>query len=635
MTDHKPAGTRVRIFAFTLFAACLAGNAAEAQEAADPSFRIVSNTRETVVARDGSSVFKTHSEIKVLKQQAIPVLGQQRLDYTEQAQTLNVTEAYTMKPDGRRITVGPDAILDQQGGNSQSSLVFTGLRQKVIVYPDVEPGDMLVYTAVVTSKPQLADYFTYDTILPDALPIDQVRISVAFPNSMPVQVDARDVQVNRTTGSGLATYRIDYSNPNPRLQSRALSAFDLAPRFSISTIPSFDVLSSTYYGLVKPALAVTPAVKAKADEITAGTSDPSEQARKLYGWVAQHIRYLAITLGEGGLIPHTPDQILSNAYGDCKDHAALFLVLLKAKGIDSELILINSTNTYSISKAPTLGSFDHMINWIPELKLYADTTTGRYVPFGELPTNEYGKPALHLGEGRPALQQTPAPDMNSTEISYRHHMVMDDQGRISSESSLTGRGMFSVPLRELGTLIEGNNAPWFSKLLLQRSRTPNAVGGLTASAPDEQSGAYEIGAHYVTPGVFPALAAGTGFGFQDSLLAADPFGATFFGPASNPALLGANPVPCFNGRAVDDESLTYPQSRHLAALPGDSKFSTEHVDYISRWSDNGNTVAVHRELAIHFNGMLCDASAHNEIAGVHMQIVLDRRATIALPPRTQ
>jgi transglutaminase-like putative cysteine protease len=635
MTDHKPAVTPARVFAVMLGAACLAGNAAGAQEAADPAFRIMSNTRETVVARDGSSVFKTHSETKVLKQQAVSLLGQQPLDYTEQAQTLNVTEAYTLKPDGRRVTVGPDAILDQQGGNPQGSLVFTGLRRKVILYPNVEPGDTLVYSVVVTSKPQLANFFTYDTILPDALPIDKLRISVSFPASMAVQVDTRDVQLNRTTGSGLTTYRIDYSNPNPPPQTRALSVFDLAPRFSITNVPSFDVLSSTYYDLVKPELAVTPAVKAKADEITAGTSDPREQARRLYDWVSQHIRYLAVTLGEGGLIPHAPDQILSNAYGDCKDHAALFLVLLKAKGIDSELVAINSTNTYTISKAPTLGAFDHMINWIPEMKLYADTTSGRYVHFGELPTNEYGKPALHLGEGRPALQQTPTPDMNSSEIAYRHHMVMDDQGHISSQSSLSGHGMFSVPLRELGALIEGNNALWFSKLLLQRSRTPNAVGGLTASAPDEQSDAYEIGAHYMTPGVFPALAAGTGFGFQDSLLAADPFGATFFGPASNAALLNANPVPCFNGRAVDDESLTYPQSRHLAALPGDSKFSTEHVDYISRWSDNGNTVMVHREMATHFNGVLCDASAHNEIAGVQMQIVRDRRTTIALAPRAQ
>ena len=635
MTDHKPAVTRIRILACLLCAAWLAGSAARAQQAADPSARIVSNTRETVVAADGSAVFKMNNEIKVLKQQAISVLGQQRIDYTDQIQTLNVTEAYTLKPDGRRIAVMPDAILDQQAGSGQNSLLFTGLRQKVILYPNVEAGDTLVYTAVVTSKPQLANFFMYDAILPDALAIDQLRISVTFPGSMAVQVDTRNVQVIRTAGSGLTTYRIDYSNPNPRSQARALSAFDLAPRFSISNIPSFDVLSSTYYDSVKPRLAVTSAVKAKADEITAGTSDHREQAKRLYDWVAQHIRYLAITLGEGGLMPHTPDRILSNSYGDCKDHAALFLVMLKAKGIDSELAAINSSNTYTISKAPSLGSFDHMINWIPELKLYADTTSGRYVPFGELPPNELGKPVLHLGDGGSALQQTPAPDVNNSEIEYRHHMVMDEQGHITSESSLTGHGAFSVPLRELGMLINTNNALQFSQLLLRRSRTPNAVGALTASAPDEQSDTYDIGAHYATPGIFPALAVGVGFGFQDSLLAADPFGATFFGPASNAALLSANPVPCFNGRAVDDESLTYPQSRRLAALPGDSKFSTQHVDYISRWSDNGDTVAVHREMATHFNTVLCDASAHNEIAGVQMQIVRDRGVVITLQPRAQ
>ena len=51
----------------------------------------------------------------------------------------------------------------------------------------------------------------------------------------------------------------------------------------------------------------TPAIQKQADTITQGMTDPGAQARALYDWVSQHIRYVAIELGAGGYIPHDTD----------------------------------------------------------------------------------------------------------------------------------------------------------------------------------------------------------------------------------------------------------------------------------------------------------------------------------------
>ena len=99
------------------------------------------------------------------------------------------------------------------------------------------------------------------------------------------------------------------------------------------------------------------------------------------------MRYVALEFGRGGIIPHNADSVLANGYGDCKDHTALFAAMLKAKGIASNLVILNATDIHTLAKVPTIAPFNHMIAWLPEFHLYADTTAGKVTPFGLLPTN--------------------------------------------------------------------------------------------------------------------------------------------------------------------------------------------------------------------------------------------------------
>jgi hypothetical protein len=134
-----------------------------------------------------------------------------------------------------------------------------------------------------------------------------------------------------------------------------------------------------------------------ADEITAGTSDRREQAHRIYDWVSKHIRYVAVFLGNGGYEPHEAIKILENGYGDCKDHVGLLETLLKAKGIASVPVLIDSGNRYRVPEAATPAAFNHVLSYLPELELYVDSTAG-VAPFGTLPVTEYGKPVVLAAE---------------------------------------------------------------------------------------------------------------------------------------------------------------------------------------------------------------------------------------------
>lgn len=127
--------------------------------------------------------------------------------------------------------------------------------------------------------------------------------------------------------------------------------------------------------------------------------------RKLFEWVKDNIAYQAIYLEDGGFVPDDANKILMNKSGDCKGHVVLLEALLKAKNISSTAVLINTTTNSMFPEIVRLETFNHVITYIPELAMYLDSTN-MHSSFGKLPTEDRGRPALHIN-GITAIQSIP------------------------------------------------------------------------------------------------------------------------------------------------------------------------------------------------------------------------------------
>jgi hypothetical protein len=125
---------------------------------------------------------------------------------------------------------------------------------------------------------------------------------------------------------------------------------------------------------------------------------------------------------------------------------------------------------------------------------------------------------------------------------------------------------------------------------------------------------------------------GGNFKLGDNLQLLKPVSAAFFGPVLDDRFKNADPVPCFSGHSVDDETLEFPASRHLQKLPEDGTVRTSHIDYTSRWSQTPTSVSVHREFAARFDKPVCSGSVREEVQSAFTKIQADiAAATIALP----
>ena len=213
-------------------------------------------------------------------------------------------------------------------------------------------------------------------------------------------------------------------------QSTEQNVADLAsrlPRISFSTFQNYEDIGRAFFAAAEDLLNVTPAIASLAEDITRGKAGRREQAEAYSDWVTGNIRYLAVVIGVGRVVPNAPETVIANRYGDCKDVATLMSALLAAKGIASEYALINTNPVYQLDATPLVGSFNHVIVYLPEFDLYADPTAA--VSFvGRLPRADRGKPVLRVSKHQVTRAHTPigTADDNVASISSRLKIGVDE-----------------------------------------------------------------------------------------------------------------------------------------------------------------------------------------------------------------
>ena len=182
---------------------------------------------------------------------------------------------------------------------------------------------------------------------------------------------------------------------------------------------------------------VTDEAGALVARLVEGKTTPLEKAAAIHDWVRKNIRYVAVYLGTGGWVPHDVDWILKNRYGDCKDHALLLQVLLKAVEIEAVPVLINARNEYALAELPI--GFNHAIVYIPSLNLFADATDSR-IPFGALPWGDADKPvAVALNAGA-RVMRTPAYRPATNRVTLRTRFDIASSGKATGSVAFDAAG---------------------------------------------------------------------------------------------------------------------------------------------------------------------------------------------------
>jgi len=582
------------------------------------SLRIKHINQDVTVSADGNYVAVAQMQIQVLN--AVTARSAQfPVSYNATLEDIEITEAYTLKTDGSKIPVDPSAILSQKPAATDAlAPVYTDREQKVIIFPNVEVGDSLVFTSKTTQKaPLMPGQFVLSRYLDDALPVDEVNYSLSAPAAMPLTFDSSWPQQTSRKGD-IVTYR--WSRPATQAAPHAAPPVvdpDKLQHLLVSSFKDYDAFAHNYAGMIRGKIAVSPAIQKQADTIAGNLPDKKAQARALYEWVSRSVRYVGIELGAGGIVPHDPDWTLTNRYGDCKDHAVLFASLLKARGIDAQLVLINASNRYKLGGVPTTADFNHMIVFLPELKLYADTTAP-WIPFGQLPTADAGKPVVHVVESGAARRQTPVVPEGDLNATYTIHAVMNEQGGMLIDMTTRATGNWAATLRRFDEGVRALGPDLAAKRLLAGHNFPNATGTLLPGSGDDDSYQLTGNARLGRPGP-----QGNILSLTSALSILARAGDGPMGPLNNRTITEADDTICFSGHQTEEVSMTFRPGARPQTLPAELHVKTANLAYDTRWTVEGDTITLHREFISKMTEPVCTGAIRRDAADALAKIRAD------------
>src|ERR1019366_3788244 len=194
--------------------------AAWTQTAPSGSVRIKEVTQDIVVSPDGRSEATVHSEMQILSAAAVTAMSQIPVTYNATTQDAQILEAHTQKADGRRIPVDPGNIVAQKAPSAALSPMYNDTEEKVIIFPNVEPGDTLVLSAKLSDRtPIIPGGFSLAHYFSTAVAADDARYSLTVPKAMVLAVDSRGMAQDSSTQGDTVTFRWTYSNLTPKART--------------------------------------------------------------------------------------------------------------------------------------------------------------------------------------------------------------------------------------------------------------------------------------------------------------------------------------------------------------------------------------------------------------------------------
>lgn len=571
------------------------------------------------VREDATSVETDEYELLLKTKAGVDQFSQVRLGYSEKLETLEVLAAYTLTPDGLRHDVPADKIYTQESYSSAAAAMYADRKVKVVVFPNLMPGARLVYRVRRTQNvPYFPGYFSLWETFSVFSQYDDATVTLLAPRRLQMHLYTRGVQGSDTpTFDGdRARWEWRYSRREPmKSQNWSAATWEFSPTIMASSFRRWAQMAQAYQRSSAAAAQVTPKVRARAEQITAGISDRRAQAAALYAWVARNIRYVAVYLGNGGLQPNSADSILDTHYGDCKDHTVVLEALLAAKGIASTPVLIGAQGGPTLPEVPVLGRFNHAITYLPEFKLYVDSTSP-YARFGQLPAGDLGAPVLHTADG--TLARTPPDDAKRNRYLAETDYRFAADGSLSGITRLDSGDVGEVGLRTMFVQLNAQNRTRIEESILAASGFDGSGELLLQGAPQDLSRpfgyAYRFRAHdYVDFGVVGGMS-------LPLMPGADSVRGVY---STASAERNLTPFYCNDNARRETYRLTFPDSVPIIAIPADTHFRNAAGEYAATWVRDGQTVTathtLHRR-AIHGPAALCQPQDYAAFRELYQQV---------------
>ncbi len=477
-----------------------------AQKQVPPDFAKEAYVIERLYSRikaeaDGNVTRELTAEVKVLAEAGVKGFAVLNFVYTSDNEVVEIDYVRVRKPDGSLVKTPDYNIQDMPGEVTRTAPLYSDIHEKHVAVKGLGVGDVLEYQVRFrTTRPHVPGQFWYEYSFSRNSITKDERLEINLPADKYVKIVSPDFKPESTEEGGRRVYRWTHSN----LAIKAKDPNEIPrrtppnPDVQVTTFPSWGDVGRWYGELQKAPVQVTPAIQAKAAELTKGLTSDDDKIRAIYRFVSLKFHYIGLDFGIGRYQPHAADDVLDNGYGDCKDKHTLLASLLKAAGIEAWPALIHSTRKLD-PEVPSPAQFNHVITIVPRGAdfVWLDTTP-EVAPYRLLLLPLRNKQALVIPPGQtPKLMTTPENPPEPQRQEFSMSGKLDSSGTFTGHAEQSYQGDVEVGLRIAFRQVP--ESQW--KDLVQRfSRALNFGGDVSevkVSPPDEFDKPLHISYDYV------------------------------------------------------------------------------------------------------------------------------------------
>ncbi len=281
--------------------------------------------------------------------------------------------------------------------SQRSSLVFNGLEIGDVIHLDYE----INFSGNGRFYKDYTDSFQFDSFVPCI----KSSYSILMPKGQKLNyklVNGKlEYKKERKGDYDLYTWELITADVLPKEEYYMPRDADIARYLHISTIDSWDEIAKWYSDLVRKQIDIDITVDEVYKELFPETDvtkiSEEERAKRIYYYITNNLNYSYVSFRQSGFVPQRPSKTIKTKLGDCKDFSTLFVALAKKAKLDTNLVLILTSDYGQNSLILPSQDFNHCI---AEVKLNGVSQflelTDKNLPFKALPVSLQGAAALKI-----------------------------------------------------------------------------------------------------------------------------------------------------------------------------------------------------------------------------------------------
>jgi len=265
---------------------------------------------------DGKSSRELTVRVRIQSESTVRELGLLTYSFASSFETLDIVYVRVRKPDGTVVETPPSDVQELDSAVSRDAPMYSDQREKHVAVKSLTVGDILEIDVRWTM---------HDAVAPGQFWFDNSFFRAGICLKETLQLDLP---------RGVAA-KLDYKEPKPKIEEtgdRRIYTFETAhlqrdqeskipeweenfygihpPEVRLTSFASWAEVGAWFNTLQEPKAAVTPEIRAKAEELTKGLNSEDEKIQALYNFVSTHFRYIGVDLGMGRYAPHAAADIL-------------------------------------------------------------------------------------------------------------------------------------------------------------------------------------------------------------------------------------------------------------------------------------------------------------------------------------